>query len=226
MLGLKFRVEGLYFVSFRKPTTTAVALTYTIPPFTTLRGLIANALGLPRDSFEVQEWFKIGIKPEGYPQRNREMAKLLKFIKRDKETHYLRAFPSSPMHKEFLVSPQYKVYLIGEKSKITQTYKALRDPQRPLYLGTSDDLIDIDTIELVDIEKVQSDEVYSILDGVYAGCAIENIPYRFVPIRDKKGRIKEVHVEYKLVSIPRNFPYILEKPVEVWNFDGEFVRVM
>lgn len=226
MLGLKFRVEGLYFVSFRKPTTTAVALSYPIPPFTTIRGLVANALGLPRDSFEIQEWFKIGIKPEKFSQKNREMAKLLKFIKKDKETRYLRTFPSSPMHKEFLVNPSYMIYLVGENEKIQQVYNALRDPQRPLYLGASDDLADIETIKLVEVEKVQSDKVYSILDGVYAGCTIENIPYRFVPVKDKKGNLKEVHVEYKLVSIPRKFPYVVERPVELWDFDGECVEVV
>ena len=226
MLGLKFKIEGLYFVSFRKPTTTAVALTYPLPPFTTIRGLIANALGLPRDSFEIQEWFRIGIKTERVPQRNREMAKLLKFIKRDKETRYLRTFPSSPMHKEFLVNPSYWIYLVGEEDKIKRIHKALNSPKRPLYLGTSDDLIDLEVYEPIKVEKIQSKEVHSVLDGVYEGCLIENLPYSFVPVKDKKGNLKEVHLEYKLVSIPRAFPYAVKKPITVWDFDGEFVRVM
>jgi len=226
MLGLKFRVEGIYFVSFRKPTTTAVALTYLLPPFTTIRGLIANALGLPRDSFEIQEWFKIGIKPDGRLQKNKEMAKLLKFIKRDKETHYLRAFPSSPMHREFLVNPSYTVYLLGKDSRIESVYNALISPKRPLYLGASDDLVDLEVFEPIKVEKTQSNEVHSILDGVYEGCLIENLPYRFVPVKDKRGNLKEVHLEYKLVSIPKAFPYVVENHIEVWDFDGEAVRVI
>ncbi len=226
MLGLKFRVEGIYFVSFRRPTTTALSLTYLLPPFTTIRGLIANALGLPRDSFEIQEWFKIGIKPEGRPQKNKEMAKFLKFIKRDKETRYLRTFPSSPVHREFLVGSSYWIYLVGEENKIKRIHKALNSPKRPLYLGASDDLVDLEVFEPIKVEKTQSNEVHSILDGVYEGCLIENLPYRFVPVKDKKGNLKEVHLEYKLVSIPRAFPYAVKKPIEVWNFNGEFVRVM
>ncbi|HHI00292.1 MAG TPA: CRISPR-associated protein Cas5 [Thermococcus litoralis] len=226
MLGLKFRIEGLYFASFRKPTTTAVALTYPLPPFTTIRGLIANALGLPRDSFEIQEWFKIGIKPEKAPRTNREMVKLLKFIKRGKETHYLRTFPSSPMHREFLVNPSYTVYLIGNDSRIEWVYNALISPKRPLYLGTSDDLVDLDVFEPIRIEKIQSNEVHSILDGVHEGCIIENIPYRFVPVKDRKGNLKEVHLEYKLVSIPRAFPYVVKESTEAWDFEGESVRVI
>jgi len=226
MLGLKLRVEGIYFVSFRKPTTTALSLTYLLPPFTTIRGLIANALGLPRDSFEIQEWFKIGIRLDGRPQKNKEMAKLLKFIKRDKEIRYLRTFPSSPVHREFLVRPSYWIYLVGKENKIKEIHKALNNPKRPLYLGASDDLVDLEVFKPIKVEKTQSNEVYSILDGVYEGCIIENLPYRFVPVKDKKGNLKEVHLEYKLVSIPRVFPYVVGKPIEVWNFNGELVRVI
>ena len=226
MLGLKFRVEGIYFVSFRKPTTTALSLTYLLPPFTAIRGLIANTLGLPRDSFEIQEWFKIGIKPDGKSQKNKEMAKFLKFIKRDKETRYLRTFPSSPVHREFLVRPSYWIYLVGEENKIKGIYKALNSPRRPLYLGASDGLVDLEVFEPIKVGKTQSNEVHSILDGVYEGCLIENLPYRFVPVKDKKGNLKEVYLEYKLVSIPRTFPYVVENPIEVWDFDREFVRVI
>ena len=258
MLGLKFRVEGIYFVSFRKPTTTALSLTYLLPPFTTLRGLIANALGLPRDSFEIQEWFKIGIRPDGRPQKNKEMAKLLKMISRKevykcqaceyefisetkpkkcpkcfstaiikiKKPIYERTFPSSPVHREFLVRPSYWIYLVGEEDKIKEIHKALNNPKRPLYLGASDDLVDLEVFEPIKVERTQSNEVHSILDGVYEGCLIENLPYRFVPVKDKRGNLKEVHLEYKLVSIPKAFPYVVENHIEVWDFDGEFVRVI
>lgn len=226
MLGLKFRVEGIHFVSFRKPTTTALSLTYPLPPFTTIRGLLANALGLPRDSFEIQEWFKIGIKFDGKPQKSKEMAKLLKFIKRNKETRYIRTFPSSPVHREFLVRPSYWIYLVGEENKIKGIYKALNNPKRPLYLGASDDLVDLEVFEPIKVEKTQSNEVHTILDGVYEGCLIENLPYRFVPVKDKKGNLKEVHLEYKLVSIPNAFPHVIENHIEVWDFEGEYVRVV
>jgi len=46
MRGIIIRCEVLYFVTFRKPASTSLILTYPIPPFTTIRGMIANALGL------------------------------------------------------------------------------------------------------------------------------------------------------------------------------------
>ena len=55
MLGFKFKIESLYFTSFRKSTSTSLLSSYKIPPFTTIRGLISNALGLKRDDMLVQD---------------------------------------------------------------------------------------------------------------------------------------------------------------------------
>ena len=257
MWGLKFRCEGIYFVSFRKPVTTSLSLTYKLPPFTAIRGMIGNALGMPRDSFEIQNWFKIGMRVEGKIEIGKEMAKFLKMISRKscykcedcgfekisdskpkkcpncgkenivkvEKIIYERAFPSSPMHREFLIMPKYWIYLVGEEKKINQIYNALKNPERPLYLGTSDDLVDIEVFEPVKVKEVEENEINSILDGIYENCILEKLPYKFIPVKDIKGKLKEVYSEYKLVSIPRKFPYLSENPIKVWDFGDEFIRV-
>ncbi|NPA40531.1 MAG: CRISPR-associated protein Cas5 [Thermodesulfobacteria bacterium] len=193
MWGIKFKIEGLYFTTFRKPVSTSLILSYVIPPYTTIRGLISNALGLPRDDLRVQEWFKIGIKPLGF-RKCREMAKVLK-LKGSGKT-YERVFPSSPMFKEFLVEPKYEIFLIGEEEKIKEVYLALLNPKRPLYLGSSDDLVDIEVFEPVEVKEVETNEVWSVAPGVYEGCNIEKVPYKFVKVG------KKFEVEYKTVSVP------------------------
>ncbi|RLI75086.1 CRISPR-associated protein Cas5, partial [Archaeoglobales archaeon] len=177
--GLKFRIDCLYFVTFRKPTSTSLILTYVIPPYTTIRGLISNALGLPRDDLRVQDWFKIGIKPLKF-EKNREMAKILKL--KGTGMKYERTFPSSPMFKNFLIEPSYEVYLVGSEKKIKETYLALLNPKRPLYLGSSDDLIDLKIWEPVKIEEVETNEVWSVAEGVHEGCIVEKVPYKFVKV--------------------------------------------
>ncbi len=253
MLGLKFKVEAIYFASFRKPATTAIVLSYPIPPFTTIRGLIANALGLPRDFFEIQEWFKIGIRPIKI-EKNIEVLKLLKFISRkskfkcldcgnvfesDKKQCpkcksknleqlpiYERTFPSSPVYREFLINPSYWIYIVGEDDKIKMIYDALKNPKRPLYLGTSDDLVDLEIFEPINVKKINSYEINSVLDGIHENCVVESVPYKFIQVTDKRGNIKDVQLEYRIVSIPVRYPYIAERPLEVWNFGDEFVRVI
>ncbi len=195
--GLKFKVDCPYFTTFREPTSTSLILSYVIPPYTTIRGMISNALGLPRDDLRIQDWFKIGIKPLGF-EKCREMAKVLKLKGTGKK--YERTFPSSPMFREFLVEPSYEIFLIGDGVKIKEVYSALLNPRRPLYLGGSDDLVDIEVFEPVEVEEVEVEEVRSVVEGVYEDCIVEKVPYKFVKVGRTFG------VEYKVVSIPIKYP--------------------
>lgn len=216
MLGLKFRLEGLYFTTFRKATSTSLIMSYSIPPYTTIRGLIANALGLKRDDYSVQDWVKIGIKPLSFSNRSREIAKMLK-LKGTGETHQ-KMFPSSPMFKEFLIFPSYEIYITGEDDKVNLIYNALLQPARPLYIGASDDLIDIEVSKPMEIEEVNAKEISGVVEGIHEKCFVEKIPYKFV----KNG--KDFSLEYKTVSIPYEGEIgeitLIEK-IGCWQFDGK-----
>ena len=215
MLGFKFRLEGLYFATFRKPTSTSLIMSYSIPPYTTLRGLISNALGLKRDDYSVQTWMQIGIKPLNFSNKSRELTKMLK-LQGTGET-YQRAFPSAPMFKEFLVLPAYEIYIAGEDEKINLIYNALLQPARPLYIGASDDLVDIEPSKPAKIEEVNAKEISGVMEGIFENCFIERVPYKFI----KKG--KDFSLEYKTVSIPQNGVINLKEEVGCWLFDGESV---
>jgi CRISPR-associated protein Cas5h len=213
MLGLKFRIEALYFTNFRKSTSTSLINTYSIPPFTTIRGLISNALGLKRDDLRVQDWIKIGIQPQNNLNRSTEMTKVLKLKGTGKK--YQKTFPSAPIFKEFLVNPIYDIYIASEQEVIEKIYFALKNPKRPLYVGASDELVDVTVFEPVKIEKKPFNETYSVVEGIYENCIIEKIPYKFL----QAGR--NFSLEYKTISIPKNGK-ICEK-MELFDFKGEGV---
>jgi len=217
MLGFKFRLEGLYFTTFRKPTSTSLIMSYSIPPYTTIRGLIANALGMKRDDLSIQDWIKIGIKPLdfNFSDRSREMAKLLK-LKGTGDT-YRRVFPSSPMFKEFLVLPAYEIYIAGEDDKINRVYNAMVEPARPLYIGASDELVDIVPSKPVEVEEVSEKEISGVIEGIHENCFVEKMPYKFI----KKD--KNFSLVYKTVSIPQKRAITLKEGVRCWQFDGENV---
>lgn len=189
---------------------------YPIPPYTTIRGLIANALGLKRDDYSVQEWIRIGIKPIIFSNRSREMAKMLK-LKEDKRWRRPSQYVSSPMFKEFLVSPSYEIYIAGDGDKINHIYNALLQPERPLYIGASDELADIEPSKPVELKEVSTKEISGVIEGVHGKCFVESIPYKFV----KKG--KDFSLEYKTVSIPQNGIIAVKEEVRCWRFDGENV---
>ena len=218
MYGLKIRLESPYFASFRKPTATSTLLTFSIPPFTTIRGLISNAMGLPRDDLRLQEsQIKIGVKPLGTMQINREMAKLLKLKGGEKP---VKTFSSSPMHREFLVESVYYVYIGGELAIIKKIEESLKNPIRPLYIGTSDDFVDVCIEKSLKVKEMEATTIDSLVEGIFEGCTIERIPYKF----NKKGR--KYSVEYKTVSIPEKFPYKSNDPILLYDFEGENILLM
>ncbi len=209
MWGLKLRVECPYFAAFRKPTSTSLILTYIIPPYTTIRGMFSNALGLPRDDLRIQEWFRIGIKLL-YAEKSRELAKILKL--KGKGEIYQKTYPSSPVFREFLVEPNYEIFVVGEENEILKLHRALLNPKRPLYLGSSDDLVDLEISEPMKVEEIEMTEIWSVVEGIYEGCVVEKVPYKF--LKNKKS----FDVEFKTVSIPIKGP--IKGYFKGFNFGG------
>ncbi len=212
--SMKLKINCPYFTTFRKPASTSTILTYFIPPYTTIRGLISNALGLPRDDLRIQDWFKIGVKPliTNF-EKSREMAKILK-LKGTGEI-YRRNFSSSPIYKEFLVNQYYEVFLIGNDKRIKDIYLSLLNPERMLYIGDSDAMADIDVSQPNYVEEVETNKVWSVIEGIYDGCIVEKIPYKFVKIGGK------FNLEYKTVSIPSSYPFLLKKKIILFKLIEE-----
>lgn len=210
MKGLTFDVEMPYFSTFRKASSTSLMLSYIIPPFTTIRGLLSNAMGLARDDLYLQNKIKIGIAVKQFGEKNVEMAKILKL----KEMPGIRtvAFPSSPMFREFLVNPIYSIYLGGEPEIIETIYEALIQPNRPLYLGQSDDLVEIILDAPIDIPEIESKEVWSVVEGIVPGAIVEKVPYRFERENGSYSLIQ------KIVSIFQDYPALTENYYSCFKF--------
>jgi CRISPR-associated protein Cas5h len=217
MKGLIFEMEAPYFCCFRKPATTSVILTYPIPPFTTIRGFLANCLGLGQfpkhvEYLSLQNGIKIGIQRLEVKGISRELCKILKLKKTGEG--FKRVFPSSPMFKNYLIGPKYRIYIDGE-SNIESLFESLKDPERPLYLGQSDDMVDVTNVKVMDIEKTKSKEIHSVIKGVQENCEIVKLPYKF----SKDGK----SLEELTVSIPKKYPLALDKEVECCRFGEEYI---
>lgn len=245
MYGIKVEVDCLNFAAFRKPTSTSLLLSYSIPPYTTIRGLLSNALGMARDDYSIQEWIKIGINPIKCSDKSKELAKTLKLISREMKfrclscnttwtsttkskecpycksseqkeiPNYKRVFSSTPMFKEILVTPRYDIFLGGEEGRIKQLYNALIQPSRPLYIGASDDLVDVEVTGPYEITQQNTRSINGVIEGVHEKCIIEKIPFKFM----KRG--KDYSLEYKTVSIPQKGGIDLDKDVSSWQFGNE-----
>jgi len=226
MKGLAFQIEGIYFACFRKVSSTSVVLSYSVPPFTTLRGLLANCLGLPRfPNYKVQlilKDIKIGMQPLNLNEINKnkttEICKLLKLIEREAAARpKIWAFPSAPLFKELLINPRYEIYLVGDINLLEKIYEKLQNPERPLYLGQSDDMIDIIKLKIMEIEKTKSNKIWSIIRGIHEGCEIIKLPYKF---SDDGKNLEEI-----TISVPPDFPFSLDKEVDCYKFGTKYACV-
>jgi CRISPR-associated protein Cas5h len=217
MKGLQFDIEGIHFCCFRQPASTSVILSYSIPPFTTIRGLIECALGMQRDSYFLQEQIKIGLKPLNKPEKVTELARILKFISRQKEQVFYKNFPSAPMFRSFLVAPQYRIFIVGDPELIDMIAQKLKTPERPCYLGQSDDMIDISNIKMQPVQEKKSCSISSIIEGIHEDCEIIRVPYQFI----NNGS----DIEMKVLSIPQKFPYNLKEEISCVSFNDENISI-
>jgi len=75
-------------------------------------------------------------------------------------------------------------------------------------------------------KNVEAGRLKATTDGILAAKQADVMIILVPTLADKKGNLKEVHLEYKLVSIPNAFPHVIENHIEVWDFEGEYVRVV
>jgi len=298
LYGFIADAEMPYFACFRKPTSTSLMLTYPVPPFTTIIGMIANALGYSRPNYfegiaKLQEVLWLNLRLLFHRERpSRETARVLKLIpdqleqklaelvealrsgadqariaellqqaikasERPKRPYFaqalteiseslgkslshqqaadrcerlahelcgasrskLTASPSSPMHKYFLVRPAFRFFIAAVgKDIIDEIADALRRPNRPLYLGQSDDMVTVEVKWQGEVLPTQSDQAWALPIGAREGAQqpmeLLRLPLAFV---------RERQVVYSpLLSLPAKFPFRLPNPEPMWRFgEGE-----
>lgn len=127
--------------------------TYPVPPVTTVQGLLYAAMGrpsllrpnrLPNDVRDDEESFRERVETEcAFGERVVEpgvwTAGLRSREKRARDDGYI----TTPTRQESLIGPTYRIYVGGPPELLDAFAAALRDPQRLLYLGRSDDLVEV-----------------------------------------------------------------------------------
>ena len=200
---LTFGLICPFWTSFRNPSTVNVHVTYPFPPLTTLYGMLNAARGMPQDWHDDRDEWQISLVVERSGQLIETFSKILKIYeeKRGKaevaEDRYGKAvFDRTTVMRQKMISVHYTVYLKSVETQLIQAQRALLSPQWPLYLGESDDLVDVLSPRIIEVEPILARRIHSILPGLAEGCRLVKVPYRFV----RQGKIW--NVEQRLYSIP------------------------
>lgn len=222
---LTFGLICPFWTSFRNPSTVNVHVTYPFPPPTTLYGMLNAARGMPQDWHDDRDEWQISLVIESSGTLIETFSKILKLYeeKRSKAQvatdRYGKAiFDRTTVVRQKMIGAYYSAYLKATEAQLIQAQRALLSPQWPLYLGESDDMVDVVSPRIVEAEMMAVQHIHSILPGVAEGCRLVKVPDRFV----KQNR--SWHVEQQLYSIPAVGEGVaLREPKLAYSIDGRNV---
>ena len=213
---LTFGLICPFWTSFRNPSTVNVHVTYPFPPPTTLYGMLNAARGMRSDWHEDREaWqFALAIKCPGMLVET--FSKILQTSRSDQNPDSPYDTNRKTVIRQKIVGARYLVYIKSSDTLLEEARSALMDPYWSLYLGESDDVVDVVSPEIVEVDKVSVEHIHSILPGLAEGCRLVKVPYRFI----KQGK-NSWRVEQQLYSIPPDNEGIhLSEPKLAYPIEG------
>jgi CRISPR-associated protein Cas5 subtype I-B len=140
-------------MSFRKPRYENYQLSYSIPPKTMIAGMIANAYNHGEKFFyELLKDFQYGVVTLNIKGKFKDLWRAIqgKGDESGKKSIFLR---------EKFFYPHYRIYIKSEKY-MEDIYESLTNPQNIVYLGLSEELIEIMNVK----EMVMESELTDLVD--------------------------------------------------------------
>jgi len=120
-----------------------------------------------------------------------------------------------------------KIFVLGDENDIRELRKALEDPARPLYIGSSDDFVIIDNIKISDANEAKSDKIDSIIrlneviEPIDKRRVVGRVPYKFTAIN---MRTRDFSREDAIVAAPKPGTSLeLNGFIECYEIGGEHI---
>ncbi len=153
--GICFEILGLV-MSFRKPRYENYQLSYSIPPKTMVAGMIANAYGHGEKFFyELLKDFQYGVVTLGIRGKFKDLWRAI-------QGKGVKGGERAVFQREKLFYPHYRIYATS-KTFLGNIQEALRAPQNPIYLGLSEELIEIKDSQELSLKTESTDLVDTMI---------------------------------------------------------------
>ena len=208
---LTFGLICPFWASFRHPQKVNVHVTYPIPPPTTLYGLLNAARGKPQDWNADKDNWQISLVIESKGQFIETFSKIFKPARKGEAQ-----FDRTILIRQKLIKVHYTIYLKSDEQLLIEAQQALCAPYWPLYLGESDDVVDIITPRIVECQPTEVQRVHSIIPGFVAGCELLNMPYQYTSPSGNQWQMQR-----QIYSIPpEGESVILHEPQTAYPVEG------
>lgn len=192
MRGVVFDIEGK-FAHFRKVYTNSSSLSYTVPPRTTIQGIIAAVLGYERDSYYsyMDSTLHISVKKNNPTYK---MTQTLNYIKAESTSDLYKPKNHTQIPLEVISSRlnvSYRIYVGGDSfTDMDVLIKRLKEGRYvfPPTLGTAFFLADIKFISEVQFKKCDNSAFTPISSVVMADSVQEIKLDEMALLREKMPR--------------------------------------
>lgn len=122
---------------------------------------------------------------------------------------------NTQINRQKIVNPYFTIYITSDNDSefsIENIYKVLHNPIRPLYLGESDDVVDIINMDIVEIMESKSSGIVSIIPRIYSNSDLFKLPVNLKYNLDES-------MDYHLIC---SLPYgNIEEEIDCFTFNGE-----
>ncbi len=120
---------------------------------------------------------------------------------------------STQINRQRIINPHYSVYITSDDKNGEYSLESikshLKNPRRPLYIGESDDVVNILNMSIVDIKENTSSNISSVIPGMYSNSELIKIPINLK--FDTKSYLR-------LCSIPNGE---LDQEIKCYTCNGE-----
>lgn len=189
--------------SYRKPTSFIIKESYPLPPYSSIIGMVHIACG-----FDEYVPMKISVQGEHYSTVS-DMYTRYEFgngTKYEKSRHNVKlssavqdyGMTSGPGHVELLVDVTLIIHMLPEDpSMVDIIAQGLTEPQYYPALGRWEDILRIDSVDVVDLQYKTLDENLRLPFDVYVPLEQEQ---KFEGTRDFTGTIYNLNKRYEVDS--------------------------
>lgn len=186
---------------YKKPFAMKITETYPLPPYSTVNGLIHKILN-------ATEYIPFNISVQGTYESIFNNYQTTYFYKKDSIT-------SMPMNSHMLLNVNLIIHIGGDFDLLKKLYDSLLNYDEYLSLGRKEDLVRINDIRFVEVNKFEVDEDIQLDD--YENYRLSKYNIR-MPIYIPKSSLQDEYVEgisYRLNNYYDN--NAKEDKKRVWN---------
>lgn len=200
-------------VNYRKPSSFIIKESYPLPPYSTVLGMIHRACGYPSGEFHPM---KISIQGKNTGSVSELYTRYsFTFDTKYEDNRHQLCFESNGKaygafkgiaHVELICNNHMIIHVVPSEEDFSTVYEALNKPPVYLALGRHEDILDIQSVEIVHLQTAKqvsvNNDIYIPVDGD-------------INIKNKTTTVYTLTKEYE----------ITKKGLRRWKTEGGKVRV-